>query len=168
MKQKLEISLQVNGKLSISEAEPRMLLSDFIRDILNYTGTHVGCEHGICGACTVLVNGEAVRSCLMFAVQAEGKKIETVESLSEGNNLHPLQELFSKHHALQCGFCTPGMLLTAIDLVQNNFAITEDEIRNGMSAVLCRCTGYEGIIMAVTEYAKELKSKGIDKSPQNG
>ena len=168
MKQKTKITLQVNSEMRTSEAEPRMLLSDFLRDVLDYTGTHVGCEHGICGACTVLVNGEAVRSCLMFAVQAEGQKIETVESLSKGNSLHPLQELFSKHRALQCGFCTPGMLLTAIDLVQNNPAITKEEIQNGMSAVLCRCTGYEGIITAVTEYANGLKSKNMKKSPQNG
>ena len=168
MTEKVSIAITINGAVHNAEVEPRLLLVDFIRENLDLTGTHVGCEHGVCGACTILMNGDSVRSCLTFAVQAHGTNIETVESLAEGEMLNVLQEAFRKHHALQCGFCTPGMLLTAIDLVQNNTAITKEEIRNGMSAVLCRCTGYEGIITAVTEYANGLKSKGMEKSPQNG
>ncbi len=153
MTAKRSITVTVNGETRAGEAEPRMLLSDFLRDELGLTGTHVGCEHGICGACTVHVNGEAARSCLMFAVQADGAEIATVEGLADGETLHRLQQLFSKHRALQCGFCTPGMLMTALDLVRHRPNMTEAEIRSGMAAVLCRCTGYEGIVHAVAEYA---------------
>lgn len=137
-----------------------MLLADFLREILDLTGTHVGCEHGVCGACTILCNGEAVRSCLMFAVQADGAELATVEGLADGETLHPLQQLFTEHRALQCGFCTPGMLMTAIDLVAHNDGLTEEEIRIGMSAALCRCTGYEGIVKAVAAYAKQVNGGG--------
>ena len=151
------ISLKVNGKEQSAKAEPRMSLADFLRERLGLTGTHIGCEHGVCGVCTVICDGMAVRSCLMFAVQAEKKEIKTIEGLADGDNLHPLQTLFSEQRALQCGFCTPGMLMTAIDLVDNNPSISPSEIRTGMSAVLCRCTGYEGILKAVEGYAKQIK-----------
>ena len=150
------ISLTVNGQARNSSAEQRMSLSDFLRECLGLTGTHLGCEHGVCGACTIICDGEAVRSCLMFAVQAEGTEIKTIEGLADGANMHPLQKLFSEQRALQCGFCTPGMLMTAIDLVHSKPSITSVEIRTGMSAVLCRCTGYEGIINAVEAYADQV------------
>ena len=151
------ISLSVNGTEQNAKAEPRMSLADFLRERLGLTGTHIGCEHGVCGACTVICDGMAVRSCLMFAVQAEKKEIKTIEGLADGDTMHPLQTLFSEQRALQCGFCTPGMLMTAIDLVDNNPSITPPEIRTGMSAVLCRCTGYEGILKAVDAYAMQIK-----------
>ena len=157
----VKITVTVNGRSYERETEPRRLLSDFLREDLRLTGTHVGCEHGVCGACTIIVNGEAARSCLMFAVQAEGAKIKTVEGLAKGEELHPLQKLFSEHRALQCGFCTPGMLMTAVDLVASNDALSELDIKVGMSAVLCRCTGYEGIIKAVIEYAEQVYGKPI-------
>lgn len=150
------ISLTVNGQARNSSAEQRMSLADFLRECLGLTGTHLGCEHGVCGACTIICDGEAVRSCLMFAVQAEGTEIKTIEGLADGANMHPLQKLFSEQRALQCGFCTPGMLMTAIDLVHSKPSITSAEIRTGMSAVLCRCTGYEGIINAVEAYADQV------------
>jgi len=162
------ISITVNGERLKGEALPRMLLVDFLRDVLGKTGTHVGCEHGVCGACTVIVDGMATRSCLMFAVQAEGVEILTVEGLADGEALHPLQKLFSEHRALQCGFCTPGMLMTAIDLVENNNSLSEDDIKIGMSAALCRCTGYEGIIKAVTSYAEQVYDKPARGKENNG
>ena len=151
------ISLTVNGTEQNAKAEPRMSLADFLRERLGLTGTHIGCEHGVCGACTVICDGMAVRSCLMFAVQAEKKEIKTIEGLADGDTMHPLQTLFSEQRALQCGFCTPGMLMTAVDLVDNNPSITPPEIKTGMSAVLCRCTGYEGILKAVEAYAMHIK-----------
>ena len=151
------ISLTVNGTEQNAKAEPRMSLADFLRERLGLTGTHIGCEHGVCGICTVICDGMAVRSCLMFAVQAEKKEIKTIEGLADGDTMHPLQTLFSEQRALQCGFCTPGMLMTAVDLVDNNPSITPPEIKAGMSAVLCRCTGYEGILKAVEAYAKQIK-----------
>ena len=151
------ISLTVNGMEQNAKAEPRMSLADFLRERLGLTGTHIGCEHGVCGVCTVICDGMAVRSCLMFAVQAEKKEIKTIEGLADGDTMHPLQTLFSEQRALQCGFCTPGMLMTAIDLVDKNPSISPSEIRTGMSAVLCRCTGYEGILKAVEGYAKQIK-----------
>ena len=151
------ISLTVNGTEQNAKAEPRMSLADFLRERLGLTGTHIGCEHGVCGVCTVICDGVAVRSCLMFAVQADKKEIKTIEGLADGDTMHPLQTLFSEQRALQCGFCTPGMLMTAVDLVDNNPSITPPEIRTGMSAVLCRCTGYEGILKAVEAYAKQIK-----------
>ena len=151
------VSLTVNGTEQNGKAEPRMSLADFLRERLGLTGTHIGCEHGVCGVCTVICDGVAVRSCLMFAVQADKKEIRTIEGLADGDTMHPLQTLFSEQRALQCGFCTPGMLMTAVDLVDNNPSITPPEIRTGMSAVLCRCTGYEGILKAVEAYAKQIK-----------
>ena len=154
------IELTVNGVRRRGVAEPRMLLADFLREELDLTGTHVGCEHGVCGVCTIICDGTAVRSCLMFAVQADGAELTTIEGLADGENFHPLQQLFSEHRALQCGFCTPGMLMVAIDLVANNKSLTEGDIRTGMSAALCRCTGYEGIIRAVVAYAKQIHGNG--------
>ena len=151
------ISLTVNGTEQNAKAEPRMSLADFLRERLGLTGTHIGCEHGVCGVCTVICDGVAVRSCLMFAVQADKKEIRTIEGLADGDTMHPLQTLFSEQRALQCGFCTPGMLMTAVDLVDNNPSITPPEIRTGMSAVLCRCTGYEGILKAVEAYAIQIR-----------
>ena len=151
------IRLTVNGQARDGRCEPRKLLVDFLREDLGLTGTHVGCEHGVCGACTVLVNGEAARSCLMLAVQADGAELLTVEGLMRDGALHPLQQAFHDHHGLQCGFCTPGMLLTALDLLQTNPEPTETEIRQGLSAVLCRCTGYQGIIKAVAAAAVTLR-----------
>jgi aerobic-type carbon monoxide dehydrogenase small subunit (CoxS/CutS family) len=151
------IRLTVNGQLREGRCETRKLLVDFLREDLGLTGTHVGCEHGVCGACTVLVNGEAARSCLMLAVQANGADLLTVEGLMKDGRLHPLQEAFHEHHGLQCGFCTPGMLLTALDLLKTNPRPTEAEIRQGLSAVLCRCTGYQGIVKAVEAAAASLR-----------
>jgi len=131
---------------------------DFLREDLGLTGTHVGCEHGVCGACTVLVNGLAARSCLMLAVQASGAELVTVEGLMKDGQLHPLQQAFHEHHGLQCGFCTPGMLLTALDFLATNPEPTEVEIRQGLSAVLCRCTGYQGIVKAVAAAAVALRN----------
>ncbi|MGG1660211.1 (2Fe-2S)-binding protein [Brevibacillus sp. NRS-1366] len=146
------ISLHVNGSVINEEVEPRLLLSDFIREKLGLTGTHVGCEHGVCGACTVLLNDEPVRSCLMLAVQADGCKVETVESLvAEGGELHPLQQAFADHHALQCGFCTPGFLMTLVSYLKENPNPNEEEIREAISGNLCRCTGYANIIKAVKQ-----------------
>ncbi len=154
-----DIKLTVNGIPREGRCESRKLLVDFLREDLGLTGTHVGCEHGICGACTVLVNGEAARSCLMLAVQADGAEIMTVEGLMRDGQLHPLQAAFREHHGLQCGFCTPGMLLTALDLLRTNAAPTEDEVREGLSAVLCRCTGYHGIVKAVRAAAAALAAR---------
>ncbi len=143
------IKLTVNGTAYEHTVEPRLLLADFLRNTLGLTGTHVGCEHGVCGACTVLVGGDSVRACLMFAVQADGCSIETVEGLGSIAQLNPLQEAFREHHALQCGFCTPGMLMTATDMIRKYPLATDDEIREGLSGNLCRCTGYEHIVQAI-------------------
>jgi aerobic-type carbon monoxide dehydrogenase small subunit (CoxS/CutS family) len=143
------IKLTVNGTAHERPVEPRLLLADFLRGTLGLTGTHVGCEHGVCGACTVLVDGDSMRSCLLFAVQLDGCSIETVESLGTLNNLSPLQQVFREHHALQCGFCTPGMLMTATDLLRKYPLATDEQIREGLSGNLCRCTGYEHIVAAV-------------------
>ena len=144
-----EISLTVNGKSYQRKVEPRLLLSDFLRHDLNLTGTHVGCEHGVCGACTVLFDGQAVRSCLMFAIQANGHEIMTVEGLGTPENLHPLQEAFWEAHGLQCGFCTPGILMTLLPFLESNPEPDENEIRHAISGNLCRCTGYQHIVDAV-------------------
>ncbi len=143
------IKVVVNGTPYERTVEPRLLLSDFLRHTLGLTGTHVGCEHGVCGACTVLLDGDSVRSCLLFAVQADGARVETVESLGTIGSLNTLQETFHEHHALQCGFCTPGMLITATDLMRKYPLASDDDIREGLSGNLCRCTGYEHIVRAV-------------------
>jgi aerobic-type carbon monoxide dehydrogenase small subunit (CoxS/CutS family) len=158
MPEHVSVKLTVNGKSHEGRCEPRKLLVDFLREDLGLTGTHVGCEHGVCGACTVLVNGLAARTCLMLAVQANGSELLTVEGLMKDGKLHPLQQAFHEHHGLQCGFCTPGMLLTALDFLNTNPNPTETEIRQGISAVLCRCTGYQGIVKAVEAAAATLRN----------
>jgi carbon-monoxide dehydrogenase small subunit len=157
MREPVPVRLTVNGMPREGRCAPRKLLVDFLREDLALTGTHVGCEHGICGACTVLIDGQAARTCLMLAVQADGAEITTVEGLMRDGVLHPLQEAFQRHHGLQCGFCTPGMLLTALDLLRVNPDPTEAEVREGLAAVLCRCTGYHGIVKAVCAAAPVLR-----------
>jgi carbon-monoxide dehydrogenase small subunit len=149
MSHPVEISLSVNGVAHRRAVEPRLLLSDFIRHELRLTGTHVGCEHGVCGACTVTMNGEAVRSCLVFAVQADGAEVGTVEGLAKDGALHPLQEAFRDAHGLQCGFCTPGILMSMIPFLRDEPSPDEHAIREALSGNLCRCTGYQNIVEAV-------------------
>ena len=148
------ITVTVNGKQHTSEVEPRLLLSQYLREDLNLTGTHVACDTTNCGACTIIMNGAAVKSCTVFAVQADGGSVTTIEGLASNGNLHPLQEGFWEKHGLQCGFCTPGMIMSAYDLLQNNPSPSEEEIREGLSGNLCRCTGYHNIVLAV-QYAAE-------------
>jgi carbon-monoxide dehydrogenase small subunit len=153
----LPISLTVNGKSYQDQVEPRMLLSDFLRHQLTLTGTHVGCEHGVCGACTVLLDGQPVRSCLMFAIQADGCSIMTVEGLGQDlERLHPLQESFREAHGLQCGFCTPGFLMTLLPFLEQNPNPDEEQIREAISGNLCRCTGYQHIVEAVKLAAEKM------------
>ncbi|CAA9351718.1 MAG: Aerobic carbon monoxide dehydrogenase (quinone), small chain [uncultured Gemmatimonadetes bacterium] len=157
MAQSVDVSLSVNGAQYRRSVEPRLLLSDFLRQDLSLTGTHVGCEHGVCGACTVLIDGEAVRSCLVFAVQADGAQITTVEGLTAGTApLHPLQEAFRDAHGLQCGFCTPGILMSMIPFLRDNPSPDEGEIREALSGNLCRCTGYQNIVQAVQLAAERM------------
>ena len=163
MSAKQVIRVTVNGRAFERLVEVRMTLADFIRQELDLTGTHLGCEHGVCGACTILVNGEAVRSCLMLAVQAGGARLETVEGLANGNELHPLQRAFNDHHALQCGFCTPGFLMTAVAVLKENPAPTREQAREAISGNICRCTGYQPIIDAVVQAALELR--GSQREP---
>src|SRR5437764_14687107 len=155
MIEKQRVQLTVNGQVYAREVEPRLLLSDFIRHELGLTGTHVGCEHGVCGACTILVDGTPMRSCLMLAVQASGRELSTVEGLASGpERLHPLQEAFRAKHALQCGFCTPGILMTMMAFLKDNASPTELEVRDALSGNLCRCTGYQNIVDAVLSLSK--------------
>ena len=154
MSSKRAIRLTVNGKVYERSVEVRMTLADFLRDMLGLTGTHLGCEHGVCGACTLLFDGEAVRSCLMLAVQAVGASLMTVEGLAQGERLHPLQQAFQEYHALQCGFCTPGFLMTAYALLKENPEPTEEETREGISGNICRCTGYQSIIEAILQASR--------------
>jgi len=153
MKKSLNIS--VNGAAHSHEVEPRLLLVHFLRDVLGLTGTHVGCETSICGACTVLVDGQAVKSCTMFAVQAEGASVTTIEGLARDGELHPVQEGFWERHGLQCGYCTPGMIIAAAQLIERNRNPSEEEIRRGLDGNLCRCTGYQHIVEAVQYAAKK-------------
>jgi carbon-monoxide dehydrogenase small subunit len=146
------ISMTVNGKSCSGEVESRQLLVHFLRDQLLLTGTHVGCDTSQCGSCTILMNGQAVKSCTMFAVQADGAEVTTIEGMASNGDLHPLQEGFREEHGLQCGFCTPGMIMTAADLLENNPNPSEDEIRHGLEGNYCRCTGYNNIVKAV-QYA---------------
>jgi carbon-monoxide dehydrogenase small subunit len=154
---KIDITLTINGRPHAVRVEPRKTLVDVIRDECGQTGTHIGCEHGVCGACTVIVEDQAVRACLMFAVQADGKTIRTVEGLADGDKLHPLQQAFITHHGLQCGFCTPGFLMLSVNALERNPDITDDEILDVLSSNLCRCTGYQNIIKAVRSAAAELR-----------
>jgi carbon-monoxide dehydrogenase small subunit len=151
MTAKRTIRLTVNGRAYERSVEVRMTLADFLRDELNLTGTHLGCEHGICGACTILLDGEAVRSCLLLAVQADGAQLMTVEGLAPGETLHPLQQAFHEHHALQCGFCTPGFLLTAFAFLQETPHPTTAQVREAISGNICRCTGYLPIVRAILQ-----------------
>lgn len=157
MSERVSLSLHVNGAAVDRDVEPRLTLADFLRNELKLTGTHLGCEHGVCGACTVLVDGEAVRSCLLFAVQAKGRSITTVEGLAEGDDLHPLQTAMLERSGLQCGFCTPGVLMTAMEFLENTSGPTRDEIRKALSGTICRCTGYQGMVDAIAEIA------GVDR-----
>ena len=154
-----KVRITVNGKAREADVEPRTLLVHYIRDTLGLTGTHVGCDTTSCGVCTVLMDGKAVKSCTVLAVQADGSEITTIEALAQGGQLHPLQEGFWEKHGLQCGFCTPGMIMTAVDLLQNNPSPSEQEIRAGIEGVLCRCTGYQNIVLAI-QYAAEKMSAG--------
>ena len=160
MSTEIELYLTVNGAPASGRVEPRVSLADFLREHLELTGTHIGCEHGVCGACTVIVDGASARGCLMFAVQAEGANVTTVEGLANDGRLTPLQEAFQRHHALQCGFCTPGFLTTATALLAENPDPTPDEVRDAISGNLCRCTGYIGIVEAILDAAKRMKNGG--------
>ena len=153
---KTPIEMKLNGVAYERYVEPRRLLSDFIRHDVGLTGTHVGCEHGVCGACTVIVDGQLVKSCLMLAIQARGAEVLTVESLAKNGSLHPIQQAFHENHALQCGFCTPGMLLGALSLLEENPDPTEDEIKLGMDGNICRCTGYYNIVKAIRAAANAM------------
>jgi carbon-monoxide dehydrogenase small subunit len=158
MTQKLPVTIKVNEKSYTREVEPRLLLSDFLRHELGLTGTHVGCEHGVCGACTILFDGQSMRSCLLFAVQADGHSITTVEGLASGTDtLHPIQQAFWEAHGLQCGYCTPGILMTLVPFLKANPDPTEEEIRHALSGNLCRCTGYQHIVDAVKLAAEKMK-----------
>ena len=156
MSEKREITLTINGCTHAIRVDPRRTLDDAIRDDGGQTGTHIGCEHGICGACTVLLDGEPVRSCLMFAVQAEGCQIRTVEGLANGDELHPLQQAFIDHHGLQCGFCTPGFLMLAAGVLERDPNISDDDLLDLLASNLCRCTGYQNIVKAVRAAAVKM------------
>lgn len=159
MTEKLGITLTINGERHSIAVEPRRTLVDAIREDCGKTGTHIGCEHGVCGACTILVDGEPVRSCLMFALQADGKDIRTVEGLADGDNLHPMQQAFMDNHALQCGFCTPGFLMLAVGVLEREPDIGDDELLDVLSSNLCRCTGYQNIIKAVRAAAATMRAR---------
>ncbi len=158
MNEKIDITLSVNGRTHTAHVEPRKTLADVIREDCGQTGTHLGCEHGVCGACTILLDGEPVRSCLMFGVQAEGKEIRTVEGLADGDTLHPLQQAFTDNHALQCGYCTPGFLMLATGVLEANPDIGDDELNDALASNLCRCTGYQNIIKAVRQARDRMKA----------
>jgi aerobic carbon-monoxide dehydrogenase small subunit len=159
MNKKTPIALQVNGRRFDIAVEPRRSLADALRDDCGLTGTHLGCEHGVCGACTVLVEGKPVRACLMFALQAQGKEIRTVEGLATGEELHPLQQAFWEHHGLQCGFCTPGFLMLAAGVLEAEPDISDEDLRHVLSSNLCRCTGYQNIIKAVRAAAGKMRQR---------
>jgi aerobic-type carbon monoxide dehydrogenase small subunit (CoxS/CutS family) len=163
MTEKLDLKLTVNGREHAVRVEPRKTLVDTIREDCGLTGTHIGCEHGVCGACTVIVGDHAVRSCLMFAVQAQGQNIRTVEGLANNGALHPLQRAFIAHHGLQCGFCTPGFLMLTVNALERNPAMDEQELLDLLSSNLCRCTGYQNIVIAVRAAQAEIKALGRAK-----
>jgi aerobic carbon-monoxide dehydrogenase small subunit len=157
MIEKMPVSFTVNGEPRTVEVEPRRTLADALREECGLTGTHLGCEHGVCGACTILLDGSPVRSCLMFAVQAQGMQLRTVEGLAEGDRLHPVQQAFWDNHGLQCGFCTPGFLMLAVGVLEKNPDIGEAELREALSSNLCRCTGYQNILKSVLAAAAEMR-----------
>ena len=156
-----QITLNINGAQHMAEVEPRTLLVHFIRETLNLTGTHIGCDTSSCGACTILLDGKSVKSCTILAVQANGKSITTVEGLAANGQLHPLQEGFRENHGLHCGFCTPGMMLRAVELLANNPNPTEEDIRWGISGNLCRCTGYNNIVRAISYAAAKMRGEEV-------
>lgn len=160
---KKTVSIKINGAEHTHEVEPRLLLVDFLRDVVGLTGTHIGCDTSVCGACTILLNGAAVKSCTVLAVQADGADLLTIEGLAQGEKYHPIQEAFWECHGLQCGFCTPGMILSAHQLLERNPKPTETEIRRALDGNLCRCTGYEHIVDAVQYAAKRMKRKAKGK-----
>jgi aerobic carbon-monoxide dehydrogenase small subunit len=159
MTEKLEITLTINGRDHAIRVEPRRTLVDAIREDCGQTGTHIGCEHGVCGACTIIVDGAPVRSCLMFAVQAAGKRIRTVEGLASSDELHPLQRAFMEHHGLQCGFCTPGFLMLVVGVLEREPDIDDEELLDVLASNLCRCTGYQNIIKAVRAAVAEMRAR---------
>lgn len=156
----IPIELEVNGKKTSVQVEPRTLLVEMLREQLHLTGTHLGCDTSQCGACNVLLDGEAVKSCTLLAVQAEGQRVTTIEGLASAGKLHPMQEAFRNCHGLQCGFCTPGMIMTAVDMVNRHDELTDEAIRSGLEGNLCRCTGYHNIVRAVAEGRDQMKSGG--------
>ncbi len=160
MAENMSVVLNVNGSGRSVSVEPRKTLADAIREDLGLTGTHLGCEHGVCGACTILLDGEVVRSCLMLAVQADGAEITTIEGIADGDALHPMQSAFSEYHGLQCGFCTPGMILAGIDVVSRNPDPSPQEIREEMGGNICRCTGYQKIVESVQAAAAAMSAEG--------
>ena len=158
MSEKVNVALEVNGKRYAVDVEARRNLADTLRDDCGLTGTHVGCEHGVCGACTVLFDGKPVRACLMFAVQAQDKPIRTVEGLAQGDALHPMQQAFHEHHGLQCGFCTPGFLMLAVGALEAEPDMTDEQLRHVLASNLCRCTGYQNIVKAVCAAARTMRT----------
>jgi carbon-monoxide dehydrogenase small subunit len=160
-----QVSINVNGKSYQNDVEPRTLLVHYLRDVLGLTGTHIGCDTSQCGACTVLIDGEAVKSCTVFAVQANGAKITTIEGLAKDGQLHPVQEGFWEEHGLQCGFCTPGMIMTAVQILERNPNPSDAEIRHSLEGNLCRCTGYQNIVKAIQYAAKKLQEGQTTGAP---
>lgn len=158
----LQLTITVNGKSHSQEVEPRTLLVHYLRDALRLTGTHIGCDTSNCGACTVLMNGKAVKSCTLLALQAEGAEITTIEGLAQDGQLHPLQESFRENHGLQCGFCTPGMIMTAVQMLDDNPNPSESEIRHGLEGNYCRCTGYHNIVKSIQHAADEMRKEGTN------
>lgn len=166
MSKQIEVRIVVNGRSYTRVVEPRYLLVDFLRHELGLTGTHVGCEHGVCGACTVLINGQSARSCLHFAAALNGAEITTVESLADNDKLHPIQEAFRRNHALQCGYCTPGFLMTTIELLDGAPDLTEEVVRSALTNNICRCTGYTNIVKAVLEANRTLRGEAASARPE--
>lgn len=160
----MEVTITVNGEERKANVEPRTLLVHALRDVFHLTGTHIGCDTSQCGACTVLLNGEAVKSCTVLAVQADSAEVTTVEGLGDMDDLHPVQEGFWEKHGLQCGFCTPGVMMAVVDLLKHNPQPSEAEIRNGLEGVICRCTGYENIVRAVEYASKKITSSDVEPS----
>ncbi len=154
----MQISLTINGKSYSHDIEPRMSLVHYLREVVDLTGTHVGCDTSGCGACTITLDGDAVKSCTLLAVQADGCELTTIEGMANGDQMHPIQEAFKENHGLQCGFCTPGMVMTAVDILKNNPNPTEEEIRHGLEGNFCRCTGYHNIVKSIQHAAEQINS----------
>lgn len=162
MPDRVEVTINVNGRDYRRTVEARMHLADFLRHELGFTGTHIGCEQGVCGNCTVLVDGQAVKSCLMLTPQADGQRVTTVEALADGDELHPLQQAFKDAHALQCGYCTPGFLMAATAIAAEGRRLSREELREQLAGVICRCTGYSNIITAVERYLEDVAAESVD------